>query len=110
MPYDHSVSLPRARCRTWCVLAELAASGVALQAVVYYRSTGAFSECATHYFVMSSTLDALIAAGALLEAVPVHGGEPCAPSNVDATKLEAYARKAVAAFVPPLAQQEMVRA
>ena len=32
----------------------LADKGVTLQNIVYYRSTGAFSEWATHYFVMTA--------------------------------------------------------
>ena len=40
----------------------LADKGVTLQNIVYYRSTGAFSEWATHYFVMTGSLASLVAA------------------------------------------------
>ena len=74
--------------------------GVELQNCVYYRSTGAFAPQATHYFVMTGSLASLVAAGALRSAdVP----ELCAGPNVDRDRLGAYARAAVAAFVPELA-------
>ena len=56
---------------TWsqqCFQAEfgaLATNGVILENLVYYRSTGAFADAATHYFVMTTTSDALHAYGAL---------------------------------------------
>jgi len=84
---------------------QLAAAGVNLQNLVYYRSSGNFADCATHYFVMTTELEALVEWGAVLsreEAEPTHA------SNVDKAKLEAYARRAIAAFVPSLAQQPMV--
>ena len=54
---------------------------------------------------MTTELEALVEWGAVLsreEAEPTHA------SNVDKAKLEAYARRAIAAFVPSLAQQPMV--
>ena len=80
--------------------------GVVLQNIVYYRSTGAFSDAATHYFVMTTELEALVAAGALRSAAVE--GPLTAASNVVTSRLEAYARAAIGAFVPTLAAQEMV--
>ena len=45
--------------------AALAAGGVQLENLVYYRSTGAFSHEATHYFVMTAQADSLVRYGAL---------------------------------------------
>ena len=82
-------------------------SGVALENLVYYRSSGAFAEAATHYCVMTTTSDALHAFGALRQlALPP--SELCAAANVDHARLEAYARAAVAAFVPLIARQPLV--
>ena len=53
---------------------------------------------------MTTELDALVAAGAV-KAAAGDGADMCAPSNVDSARLEAYARRAVAAFVPSLAAQ-----
>ena len=82
-------------------------AGVALENIVYYRSSGAFAEAATHYFVMSTTADALHAFGAFKRLDDL-GTETCAASNVDAAKLEAYARLAIGAFVPELAAHPLV--
>ena len=57
---------------------------------------------------MTTELDALAAKGVLHHASPPDGTEPCAASNVDTAALEAYARKAIGAFVPRLASQELV--
>lgn len=86
----------------------LASQGVSLENIVYYRSTGNFAPHATHYFVMTTEQDALLAAGALKEAVPAGGAGPCHRSNINYARLEAYARRAVAAFVPPLESKRMV--
>lgn len=91
--------------------AELQHEGVVLENLVYYRSTGHFAEVATHYFVLTTTADALEAFGALRRGVleqSATGDNLCAPSNVDAAKAEAYARRAVQAFVPSLANEPMV--
>ena len=85
--------------------AQLARNGCVLQNIVYYRSSGNFADCATHYFVMTSDLEALMVAGAVRSlSVP----EPTSRENVDRSKLEAYARQAISAFVPALAQQPLV--
>ena len=84
------------------------ANGVALENFVYYRSTGAFAQVATHYFVMTTNADALHAFGALRAADSPTLSELCATSNIDLARLEAYARAAVATFVPPLAKQPLV--
>ena len=58
---------------------------------VYYRSTGAFSEAASHYFVMTADADSLHAFGALRSV-----DEPermCAAANVDREALVGYVRK-----------------
>ena len=79
--------------------------GVRMQNLVYYRSSGAFSDAATHYFVMTTELDALHAFGVLLVA---DAPELLAPSNVDVARLELYTRAAIALFVPLLKEQPMV--
>ena len=84
----------------------LATNGVILENLVYYRSTGAFADAATHYFVMTTTSDALHAYGALRELI--REGELCAKENVDYDMLERYARQAISAFVPELSRQEIV--
>ena len=81
--------------------------GVNLQNLVYYRSTGAFSSEATHYFVMTADADSLKAMGAL-HTLDVPEAQLCAGSNVDKAKLVEYARIAVAEFVPQLAHAELV--
>jgi hypothetical protein len=54
---------------------------------------------------MTSDLEALMVAGAVRSlSVP----EPTSRENVDRSKLEAYARQAISAFVPALAQQPLV--
>ena len=80
--------------------------GVDLQNIVYYRSTGAFSPAATHYFVMTAESDSLLAAGALIAPDPADG--LCSAPNVRKDRLAAYARAAVGAFVPQLAAAELV--
>ncbi len=85
--------------------AQLARSGCVLQNLVYYRSNGNFADCATHYFVMTSEMEALVAAGAVRS---LSVSEPTARENVDLAKLEAYARQAISAFVPSLTQQPLV--
>ena len=87
--------------------AQLQAQGVALENFVYYRSTGAFSDAATHYFVMTTTSDALAAWGALRDP-RLREGELCGAANQDAERLESYARQAVRCFVPELASREIV--
>ena len=85
--------------------------GIVLENLVYYRSTGAFAETATHYFVMTTTAEALEAYGALLRGVAEQAARAetlCHGSNVDTAKAEAYARQAIAAFVPSLAAEPMV--
>ena len=91
-----------------------------LENLVYYRSSGAFSEAATHYFIMTTDVASLHAFGVLREAtledvraasgLPADDGtaQLCQPSNVDSERLELYARAAVALFVPPLATQAMI--
>ena len=81
----------------------LMSQGVVLENLVYYRSTGNFADAATHYFVMTTTSDALHAYGALKKLRDL-----CAPTNVDTERLEQYARTAIGAFVPALAQQAIV--
>ena len=78
-----------------------------LQNIVYYRSTGAFSDAATHYFVMTADADSLNAMGAL-RSVDTAEADLCSASNVDRDKLAKYVRLAVAEFVPQLAQAELV--
>ena len=92
------------------IFAKLAADGVTLQNFVYYRSTGAFASSPVHYFVMTTELDALATARVLHSTSPANGSEPTAASNVDVTRLESYARRAIAAFVPPLAAHPLVPA
>jgi hypothetical protein len=87
--------------------ARLEAQGVALENFVYYRSTGTFSDAPTHYFVMTSTSDALAAFGALHDP-RLREGELCGTANQNAERLEAYARQAVRCFVPELAAQPLV--
>ena len=82
--------------------------GVVLENLVYYRSTGAFADAATHYFVMTTTSDALHAYGALREIELDDMRGLTATANVDASRLEQYARHAIGAFVPELARQELV--
>ena len=69
-------------------------AGVALQNLVYYQQPGS-----SHYFVMTAELDALVAHGALhsRDAEDLVGA-----LNVDAGKLEAFARAAIGEFVPEL--------
>ena len=82
--------------------------GVGLENLVYYRSTGAFATSATHYFVMTTSAEALHSYGVLkAPAGEVAADALCAAANVDAAKLEAYARAAVGAFVPSLASHAM---
>ena len=133
--------------------------GVGLENLVYYRSSGSFADAATHYFVMTTSADALHTYGALRNApadceggpeqvcarVPTpspspcfallspplpspclpsfrlvfpaspqprrraltHREQVCAAANVDTAKLEEYARAAVGAFVPSLAQHPL---
>ena len=83
--------------------AALRGAGVDLENLVYYRSSGAFCASPTHYFVMTTDGAALHAFGALRELQVASAAELCAPPNVDADQLEAYARLAIKAFVPPLA-------
>ena len=85
----------------------LSRTGVALENLVYYRSSGAFADQATHYFVMTTTSDALHGYGALKSA-KVSAQELCQPANVDNRRLEAYARDAIGAFVPELASHPKV--
>ena len=82
--------------------AALKASGVELENLVYYRSSGAFATSATHYFVMTTSSEALSSFGALKALEGVVPAELCAAGNVDYGKLEAYARQALGAFVPSL--------
>ena len=89
--------------------AALAAQGVPLENLVYYRSSGAFASAATHYFVLTTNAEALIAYGALKE-VTEEPSQLCARDNVVSDRLEAYARRAVAAFVPPLAEHPLCSA
>ena len=76
------------------------------QNIVYYRSTGAYSDWATHYFVMTAQADSMLQAGALVDGNCKEG--LCARSNLDYTKLERYVRRAVAEFVPQLEKTELV--
>ena len=87
--------------------AALKAHGVALENLVYYRSTGAFTATPTHYFVLTTTSTALLAFRALrtLDGDPY---ELCEASNVDMGRVEAYARMAVGAFVPQLLAHALV--
>jgi len=87
--------------------AKLAKAGVTLQNIVYYRSSGAFSEWATHYFVMTAQAGSMLQYGALL-APASEDSELCARSNLDLIKLEGYARVAISEFVPELDQHELV--
>jgi len=75
--------------------------------MVYYCSTGEFAPQATHYFVMTTELKPLREWGALTAAA-AEGTEAWDTKNIDSKKLVAYARKAVAAFVPELENQDMV--
>ena len=86
---------------------QLARAGVTLQNIVYYRSTGAFSEWATHYFVMTAQADSLLSWGAL-KGQGSQNGALCARGNIDPSRMESYVRKAVGCFVPELAQWELV--
>ena len=81
--------------------------GVTLQNFVYYRSSGAFSSAATHYFVMTADADSLRLMGAL-RSTDVQPWELCAPSNVDRDRLVEYIRVAVGEFVPSLAGGDLV--
>ena len=86
--------------------------GVWLENCVYYRSTGAFSTHATHYFLLTTSLESLAAFGALRDPAPINAAgealDPCQRDNVDLPKLEAYARFGIEAFVPPLAHKPLV--
>ena len=87
----------------------LADAGVTLQNIVYYRSTGAYSEWATHYFVMTAQADSMLSFGALKQAAVAHDPNSlCARSNIDYEKMESYCRRAVGAFVPQLETHELV--
>jgi hypothetical protein len=81
--------------------------GVDLQNIVYYRSTGAFSSAATHYFVMTADADSLAAMGAL-RSMDVSPDMLCASANVDRDALRAYVRIAVGEFVPELEHAALV--
>ena len=81
--------------------------GVDLQNIVYYRSTGAFAATASHYFVMTADAESLCQSGAL-RSIDVAEATLCAASNVDRDKLVAYARRAVAEFVPELAETPLI--
>ena len=83
-------------------------AGVVLENLVYYRSSGAFADAATHYFVMTTSQDALQAFGALRDPRVTEATIACAPANVDRQRLEAYARAAIVAFVPALGEQPLV--
>jgi len=83
-------------------------AGVVLENLVYYRSSGAFADAATHYFVMTTSQDALQGFGALRDPRVTEVASACAPANVDAQRLEAYARAAIVAFVPALGEQPLV--
>jgi len=86
--------------------ASLAEAGCKLQNCVYYRSTGAFSPEATHYFVMTAQADSLVSFGAFKRALPQ--ATICGRDNLDLQKLEGFARTAIAEFVPELAAHELV--
>ena len=58
---------------------------------------------------MTTEVDALVAAGALKTAAPADGSNPTAPTNINARQLEAYARRAVGAFVPQLATHPIAK-
>ena len=77
------------------------------QNIVYYRSTGAFSSTASHYFVMTADADSLCAMGAL-RSTDVPESQLCASRNVDRDSLVAYVRIAVAEFVPELGNAELI--
>ena len=80
---------------------------VRIENLVYYRSSGAFSDAATHYFCMTAERESLHAFGVLREAV-LEDSESrkdlCAPSNVNLEKLELYARAAIALLVPQVSK------
>lgn len=86
---------------------QLQSQGVVLENLVYYRSTGAFSDAATHYFICTTVSDALHAFGALRSLKESASGL-CAADNIDTSRLEAYMRLAIAAFVPELARAEVI--
>ena len=86
---------------------QLKERGVQLQNLVYYRSTGAFSEVASHYFVMTAESGSLRAMGAL-RSTDVPEWQLCQSANVDRAQLEAFVRIAVSEFVPALADAELV--
>ena len=89
--------------------ARLKECGVDLQNMVYYRSTGAYSDWATHYFVMTASADSLLQMGALREAAPEgDASKLCSRGNLDVVQLEAFVRRAVGEFVPELEHHEMV--
>lgn len=90
------------------LFAALQADGVVLQNFVYYRSTGAFATTPVHYFVMTTEVDALLAARVLRTTSPMDGALLTASANVDMELLEAYARRAIGVFVPLLVAQPMV--
>ena len=90
------------------LFASLSAEGVVLQNFVYYRSTGAFASSPVHYLIMTTELEALATARVLHEATPLDGSEPTAAANLDMPRLEAYARRAIATFVPALAAHPLV--
>ena len=82
--------------------------GVNLQNIVYYRSTGAFSSTASHYFVMTAEADSLHRMGALRAFDGVPEADLCASGNVDRERLVAYVRLAVAEFVPELGDAPLI--
>ena len=84
-------------------------SGVALENFVYYRSTGCFSEVATHYVVMTTDVESLVACGALRHGHLQKLSELLGAANVDAQKLEAFARSAVGVFAPPLSSKPLAQ-
>ena len=88
---------------------DLAGQGVTLENIVYYRSTGNYAPQATHYFVMTTDIDALLSFRAIKSAQPANGKPPCDRSNIDNKRLEAYARLAVSKFVPQLSKQALVQ-
>lgn len=59
---------------------------------------------------MTTNSDALHAYGALRTAGKETTAALCAATNIDQSRLEAYARQAIAVFVPQLSRQPMVGA
>jgi hypothetical protein len=81
--------------------------GVLLENLVYYRSSGMFADSPTHYFVMTTSSEALCSFGALRAVEGVAPDLLCAAANVDTGRLEEYARKAVGAFMPRLSTKPL---